>query len=266
MRYFIQLSYDGTNYHGWQVQPNAISVQSEIERCLSTVMRQPMQIVGAGRTDSGVHARMMVAHFDTEQTDIDCHQLAYRLNRILPQDIAIQRIYPVAPDMHARFSATSRTYHYYIHTQKTPFARQYSLHTHYNLDFELMNKAAAHLLTVRDFASFCKTGSDVKTTFCDVRMAKWIKTAPGEWYFEITADRFLRNMVRAVVGTLVDVGRGRLTLEQFKTVVDSHKRTEARESMPAHALFLEQILYEVEQSEKTETLNSLTSNKVRQCG
>lgn len=245
MRYFIYLSYDGTNYHGWQVQPNAISVQSEIERCLTTVMRTTTQIVGAGRTDAGVHARLMVAHFDTDQ-DVDCQQLAYRLNRILPQDIAIHKVIPVKEHMHARFSATSRTYHYYIHTQKSPFCRQYSLHTHYNLDFEKMNKAAEDLLTVKDFASFCKTGSDVKTTFCDVRQAKWVETRPGEWYFEITADRFLRNMVRAVVGTLVDVGRGRITLEEFKQIVDSHKRTEARESMPAHALFLEDVGYDFE--------------------
>lgn len=242
MRYFIYLSYDGTAYHGWQIQPNAISVQSEIERCLSTVLREKTPIVGAGRTDAGVHARLMVAHFNSSQ-DIDCQQLTYRLNRILPQDIAIFRIEAVADDMHARFSATSRTYHYYIHTQKSPFCRQYSLFTHYHLDFDKMNEAAQHLLTVKDFASFCKTGSDVKTTFCDVRVAKWVETSPGEWYFEITADRFLRNMVRAVVGTLVDVGRGRLSLDEFKKVVDSHKRTEARESMPAHALFLENITY-----------------------
>lgn len=242
MRYFIYLSYDGTAYHGWQIQPNAISVQSEIERCLSTVLRQPTPIVGAGRTDAGVHARLMAAHFNSSE-ELDCQQLTYRLNRILPPDIAIYRIERVADDLHARFSATSRTYHYYIHTQKSPFCRQYSLFTHYNLDFEKMNEAASHLLTVKDFASFCKTGSDVKTTFCDVRVAKWVETAPGEWYFEITADRFLRNMVRAVVGTLVDVGRGRLSLDEFKKVVDSHKRTEARESMPPQALFLENITY-----------------------
>lgn len=242
MRYFIYLSYDGTAYHGWQIQPNAISVQSEIERCLSTVLRQPTPIVGAGRTDAGVHARLMAAHFNSSE-ELDCQQLTYRLNRILPPDIAIYRIERVADDLHARFSATSRTYHYYIHTQKSPFCRQYSLFTHYNLDFGKMNEAASHLLTVKDFASFCKTGSDVKTTFCDVRVAKWVETAPGEWYFEITADRFLRNMVRAVVGTLVDVGRGRLSLDEFKKVVDSHKRTEARESMPPQALFLENITY-----------------------
>ena len=241
-RYFIYLSYDGTNYHGWQIQPNACSVQGEIERCLSTVMRKPISIVGAGRTDTGVHARMMAAHFDTDSA-VDCGQLTFRLNRMLPPDIAIHSIEPVAADMHARFSAIARTYHYYIHTRKEPFCRQYSLETHYKLDFEAMNQAGQYLTTVSDFAAFCKIGSDVKTTICDVRVARWIETAPGEWYFEITADRFLRNMVRAVVGTLIDVGRGKLTYEDFKAIVASRKRTEACESMPAHALFLEMVEY-----------------------
>lgn len=242
MRYFIYLSYDGTEYHGWQIQPDAISVQGEIQRCLSTILRRETLIVGAGRTDTGVHARYMAAHFDSDE-QIDCQQLAFRLNRILPPDIAIHDIAQVRDDLHARFSATSRTYRYYIHTRKSPFNRKYSLETHYTLDFEMMNSAGEYLLSVKDFASFCKAGSDVKTTFCKVTTAKWIETEPGCWYFEITADRFLRNMVRAVVGTLVDVGRGRLTLDEFKQVVNSKKRTEARESMPARALFLENVTY-----------------------
>ena len=244
MRYFIFLAYDGTNYHGWQIQPNANSVQGEIQRGLSTILRRETTIVGAGRTDTGVHARMMAAHFDSEE-EIDCRQTAFRLNRILPPDISIYGIRPVAADMHARFSARARTYHYYIHTHKTPFNRGYSLETHYDLDFAKMNKAGEDLLTVRDFAAFCKAGSDVKTTLCDVRTARWVEEKPGEWYFEITADRFLRNMVRAVVGTLVDVGRGKLSMEEFKAVVESRKRTEARESMPAHALFLENVEYDM---------------------
>ena len=242
MRYFIFLAYDGTNYHGWQIQPNACSVQGEIQRCLSTILRRETPIVGAGRTDTGVHARQMAAHFDSEEP-IDCLQTAFRLNRILPPDISIERIISVDNSLHARFSATSRTYHYYIHTKKCPFNRDYSLETHYNLDFDMMNKAGEYLLSVKDFAAFCKAGSDVKTTICDVRTAKWVEESPGNWYFEITADRFLRNMVRAVVGTLVDVGRGRLSMEDFKAVVESKKRTEARESMPAHALFLENVEY-----------------------
>ena len=184
----------------------------------------------------------MAAHFDSEEP-IDCLQTAFRLNRILPPDISIERIISVDNSLHARFSATSRTYHYYIHTKKCPFNRGYSLETHYNLDFDVMNKAGEYLLSVKDFAAFCKAGSDVKTTLCDVRTAKWVEESPGNWYFEITADRFLRNMVRAVVGTLVDVGRGRLSMEDFKAVVESKKRTEARESMPAHALFLENVEY-----------------------
>lgn len=244
MRYFIFLAYDGTNYHGWQIQPNANSVQGEIQRGLSTILRRETAIVGAGRTDTGVHARMMAAHFDSEE-EIDCRQTAFRLNRILPPDISIYGIRPVAADMHARFSARARTYHYYIHTHKTPFNRGDSLETHYDLDFAKMNKAGEYLLTVCDFAAFCKAGSDVKTTLCDVRTARWVEEKPGEWYFEITADRFLRNMVRAVVGTLVDVGRGKLSMEEFKAVVESRKRTEARESMPAHALFLENVEYDM---------------------
>ena len=244
MRYFIFLAYDGTNYHGWQIQPNACSVQGEIQRCLSTILRRETPIVGAGRTDTGVHARRMAAHFDSEEP-IDCLQTAFRLNRILPPDISIERIISVDNSLHARFSATSRTYHYYIHTKKCPFNRGYSLETHYNLDFDMMNKAGEYLLSVKDFAAFCKAGSDVKTTLCDVRTAKWVEESPGNWYFEITADRFLRNMVRAVVGTLVDVGRGRLSMEEFKAVVESKKRTEARESMPAHALFLENVEYQL---------------------
>lgn len=242
MRYFIYLSYDGTEYHGWQIQPDARSVQGEIQRCLSTILRREVPIVGAGRTDTGVHARYMAAHFDYDE-EIDCQQLSFRLNRILPPDIAVYDIAQVRDDLHARFSATSRTYRYYIHTRKSPFNRKYSLETHYTLDFAQMNRAGEYLLSVKDFAAFCKAGSDVKTTFCKVTKAEWKEKEPGCWFFEITADRFLRNMVRAVVGTLVDVGRGRLTLEEFYAVVDSRKRTEARESMPAHALFLENVTY-----------------------
>lgn len=243
MRYFIHLSYDGTNYHGWQVQPNGSSVQAELQRALSTLLRQPIEIVGAGRTDAGVHARKMVAHFDVEEL-LDLKQTAYRMNRILPRDIAVEKIEKVGDDMHARFSATSRTYHYYIHTHKDPFCRAYSCETHYDLDFDAMNEAARFLLTQDDFASFCKTGADVKTTICHVTHAQWHQTSPTTWYFEITANRFLRNMVRAVVGTLIDVGRHRIDLEDFKQIVENKTRTAAGESMPGHALFLEDVSYQ----------------------
>ena len=243
MRFFITLSYDGTRYHGWQVQPNGPSVQEKLQWALSTILRQDIQVTGAGRTDAGVHARMMVAHFDVESMDFSLQDLTYKLNRLLPQDIAIQMMEPVSDEMHARFSATSRTYHYYIHTVKDPFLRAYSCELHYPLDFRLMNEAAAILMTYEDFGAFCKAHADVKTTLCHITAAQWHQTSPSSWYFEITANRFLRNMVRAVVGTLIDVGRGRLSLDDFRKVVEGKRRTEAGESMPANALFLEEVKY-----------------------
>ena len=241
-RYFIWLSYDGTHYHGWQVQPNGISVQGELQRVLSTLLRQEISITGAGRTDAGVHARVMAAHFDFEG-DIDCKQLAYKMNRMLGVDIVIDRIEEVSPELHARFSATERTYHYYIHTRKDPFQRHYSCEIHYPLDFEKMNEAGRILTTYEDFGAFCKAHSDVKTTLCHVTRAEWIQTDENTWYFVITANRFLRNMVRAVVGTLVDVGRGRLTLEEFRGVIEGKRRSDAGDSMPGNALFLEDVKY-----------------------
>lgn len=242
MRYFITLSYDGTRFHGWQVQPNGISVQGELQRGLSLLLRSDIQVTGAGRTDAGVHAKMMVAHFDFPE-EIDGRQLAYKLNKLLPQDIAIQKVEPVADDLHARFSATSRTYHYYIHTEKSPFERHYSCELHYPLDFAKMNQAARMLLDNEDFGAFCKSHADVKTTLCHVTHAEWHQISPSTWYFEITANRFLRNMVRAVVGTLIEVGRGRMTLDGFRKVIEGKRRTEAGESMPGNALFLVDIRY-----------------------
>ena len=242
MRYFIHLAYDGTRYHGWQIQPNGISVEGEIELRLSTLLRQPIDIVGAGRTDAGVHARHMVAHFDFED-GCDTEQLCYRLNRMMPPDICIYKIEKVADDLHARFSATSRTYHYYISTKRNPFNRHYTWLCHYDLDFELMNQAAEILMEYNDFASFCKSHTDVKTTLCNIIEAKWIKDDEGCYYFRIKANRFLRNMVRAVVGTLVEIGRHRLSLDDFRNVIEGKKRTMAGESMPANALFLEKIEY-----------------------
>ena len=242
MRYFIHLAYDGTNYHGWQIQPDANSVQEELQKALSVLIRREIEIVGAGRTDAGVHARRMVAHFDFDGP-LDCQQTAYRLGRMLPRDIAIYRIEPVADGMHARFSATSRMYHYYIHTKKNPFIQQFSQEMHYQLDFNLMNEAGRILMEYDDFGAFCKAGSDVKTTICHITHAQWHQTSPSEWYFEITANRFLRNMVRAVVGTLIEVGRGRMSLTDFRKVIEGKQRTQAGESMPAKALFLEEVKY-----------------------
>lgn len=258
MRYFIFFGYDGTNYHGWQIQPNANSVQQELQHALSTLLRRKVEVVGAGRTDTGVHARRMAAHFDwTNTTDEDAtpangklpmplDQLVYRLNRILPRDIAVYEVKEVDSEMHARFSATSRTYHYYIHTRKDPFERHYSLQMHYPLDFDKMNEAAEHFLHHDDYAAFCKAGGDNKTTICHVTTAKWVQTSPTTWYFEITANRFLRNMVRAVVGTLIDVGRGRITMEQFLDILHNGTRSDAGESMPGNALFLEKVDYNLE--------------------
>lgn len=242
MRYFVTFSYDGTRYHGWQIQPNGDSVQARLQGALSTLLRQEIGVTGAGRTDAGVHARMMVAHFDYDGA-LDCTQLTYKLNRLLPYDIAVEKVEPVSEEMHARFSATSRTYHYYIHTTKDPFCRTYSCELHYPLDFQKMNEAGLLLTGYDDFGAFCKAGADVKTTLCHVTEARWVQTSPTTWYFRITANRFLRNMVRAVVGTMIDVGRGRLSLVDFCKVIEGKRRTEAGESMPGNALFLEKIEY-----------------------
>ena len=242
MRYFVWFGYNGTNYHGWQIQPNGITVQSELERCLSLLLREKISVTGAGRTDAGVHARRMAAHFDTNAA-FDPTMLVKKLNGLLPVDIAVYLVEQVDVDLHARFSATSRLYHYYVHTQKSPFNRQYSLELHYVLDYQLMNQAAQLLFDYDDFGAFCKAGSDVKTTICHVTKAQWHQTSPTEWYFEIEANRFLRNMVRAVVGTLVEVGRHRMSLDEFRLVIEGKKRTQAGESMPAHALFLEDVKY-----------------------
>ena len=242
MRIFLWLSFDGTAYHGWQIQPNGMSVQEKVQQCLSTLLSQPIAVTGAGRTDAGVHARTMVCHFDTDK-ELDTDQLCYRLNRILPRDISCGRAERVSEDMHARFSAKRRTYRYFIHTQRDPFLRHYSVETHWKLDFEMMNQAALWLTTQDDFKAFCKAGADNKTTLCQVTTAQWVSTSPTTWYFEIAANRFLRNMVRAVVGTLFEVGRHRMTLEQFREVVATGTRSDAGESMPAHGLFLWDIDY-----------------------
>jgi tRNA pseudouridine38-40 synthase len=241
-RYFLYLKYDGTAYRGWQVQPEGRTVQGELQRALSVALRGEVPVVGAGRTDTGVHARMMVAHFDAAE-GLDCSQLVYKLNRLLPRDIAADRVEAVSADMHARFSAVSRTYHYYIHTRRDPFRRAYSCEMYYIPDFDKMNEAAATLLEYDDFASFCKSHTDVKTTLCNVTEARWVQDDEYGWHFVITANRFLRNMVRAVVGTLFDVGRGRIDTEGFRKIIEGRSRSAAGDSVPACALFLEKILY-----------------------
>ena len=247
-RYLITLSYDGTAYHGWQIQPTGISVQEELQRALSMALRVETSVTGAGRTDTGVHAHMMTAHFDTD-LDVDCSHLAYKLNRMLPQDIAVSSIKGVDGSFHARFSATSRTYIYYIHTHKNPFIRAYSWELHYDLDFAAMNMAAATLLVHNDFAAFQKSKTDNKTTLCKVSEARWIEDGDGngKWHFIITADRFLRNMVRAIVGTLIDVGRHKISVRDFINIIESGDRRAAGESAPANGLFLERIVYDTKE-------------------
>ena len=242
MRYFVKFRYDVSRYHGWQIQPNGDSVQAQLQRGLSLLLRSEIIVIGAGRTDAGVHARMMVAHFDYE-APIDEQQLAYKLNKLLPRDIAVSKVERVTDDLHARFSATSRMYRYYLHTAKDPFLSNTSCEIHYPLDFNKMNEAAKLLMEYEDFGAFCKAHADVKTTLCHITVAEWKQTSPTTWFFEIRANRFLRNMVRAVVGTLVDVGRGRVSMDDFRKIIEGKKRTEAGESMPAHALFLEDVTY-----------------------
>ena len=242
MRYFITLSFDGTAYHGWQIQPHSVSVQEELQKALSTLLRMPVEVVGAGRTDTGVHARKMVSHFDIN-TELDCQQLVYKLNKLLPRDIAVQHVEQVSDDMHARFSAKSRTYHYYVHLGKNPFLRSYSWQLYGNPDFELMNKAAVVLMEYMDFTSFSKLNTDTKTNDCTITEAHWDRVGEGQWRFTITANRFLRNMVRAIVGTLMEVGRGRMTIEQLRQVIEAKDRCRAGDSVPGNALFLVDVKY-----------------------
>lgn len=244
MRYFITLSYDGAAYNGWQIQPNDPSVQETLQKALSILLRTSIEIVGAGRTDTGVNASFMVAHFDFDtafNTD-ELTQLKYKLNKFLPADIAIHDIRPVSDDMHARFSATSRTYHYYIVTEKTPF-EPYAYRYPQPLNFELMNQACQLILTTSDFTSFAKLHTDTKTNICTVTYAHWQQLTPIKWQFTITANRFLRNMVRAIVGTLLDVGRGTITLQQFQQIIEKKDRCSAGNSVPGNALFLSDIKY-----------------------
>lgn len=239
----MRLSYRGAPFHGWQCQPGEVTVQSVIEDALSTVMRTGMKIVGAGRTDTGVNARMMVAHFDVDDPVADTERLVRSLNAIVGKDIAIEVIYEVAPDKHARFDAKSRTYHYYAVTRKSPFFYPLGWKAPENLDFGKMNEAAALLTEVSDFTSFAKLHSDSKTNICKVTRAGWEQVGDSVWVFVITADRFLRNMVRAVVGTLVEVGRGKMSVEEFRQVIERRDRCAAGTSMPGHALFLWEVAY-----------------------
>lgn len=241
-RYFLHLAYNGTRYHGWQIQSDAISVQEELEKCLSLKLGEKVSITGCGRTDTGVHARNFYAHFDIEKEISNCEEFVYRLNIFLPDDIVIYKCWEVDNDLHARFDATSRTYHYYITQTKNPFHTHDAFYYHGRLDVGMMQEAANILFEYTDFTSFSKLHTQVKTNNCKIMEARFFRDN-DLLVFEIKADRFLRNMVRAVVGTLLEVGRGKLTLEQFRNVIENKNRCSAGTSMPAHALFLEDVTY-----------------------
>jgi len=244
MRYFMRLAYRGAPFHGWQSQPGEVTVQETLEKALSVVLRRDMKIVGAGRTDTGVNARMMIAHFDVDTPIADAAKLVRGLNSLVGKDIAVYEIYEVDADKHARFDATSRTYHYYALPEKSPFFHPLCWKAPDGLDYGKMNEAAQLLLETDDFTSFAKLHTDAKTNICKVTHARWHKVADTDgWVFVITADRFLRNMVRAVVGTLVEVGRGKMSVEEFKAVIDRRVRCAAGTSMPGHALYLWEVTY-----------------------
>lgn len=240
MRYFLEFAYNGANYHGWQNQPNAISVQEVLEKALSILLRSEISITGAGRTDAGVHAKQMFAHFDVE-AELD-DNLVYKLNSYLPQSIAIAGLHLVKDDAHARFDAVSRTYEYWIVPKKDPFLEEYAYCIKYPLDIALMNKAAKILFEYSDFQCFSKSNTDVKTYICDLMLAEW-KWQGEKLVFTIKADRFLRNMVRAVVGTLLAVGTGKITIDDVRTIVESKDRSNAGVSVPAKALYLTEVDY-----------------------
>jgi tRNA pseudouridine38-40 synthase len=240
-RYFIYLSYKGTAYHGWQSQPNGISVQEVLTNAVSTVLRIETEITGAGRTDTGVHARLMVAHFDSEMSHLPKNMVS-RLNSILPNDIVVSGIREVKPEAHARFDAVSRRYEYVVITEKNVFEHDFAVKIA-DLDFGKMNEAAEILKSYTDFTSFSKLHTDVKTNNCKIYSAKWLKIDDSKWIFSIEADRFLRNMVRAVVGTLFEVGKGKLSLEQFRQIIEAKDRCKAGSSVPAKGLYLVDIKY-----------------------
>jgi tRNA pseudouridine38-40 synthase len=241
-RYFVQVSYLGTAYNGWQFQPNAPSVQETIERCFSKVFgNTAIPIVGCGRTDAGVHAKSYFFHVDLPQVWDEQH-VCFKLNRMLPPDISAIQAMKVSAEFHARFHATKRTYRYFLHQQKDPFQLDQSWYFQQDLDMNAMNLAAARLLGTKDFGSFSKLHTTVKTNICTVYHAEWVQTN-NQWYFEISANRFLRNMVRAIVGTLIEVGLGNLTLEDIDSIIEAKDRGQAAVSVPAHGLFLWEIEY-----------------------
>ncbi|PVX50989.1 tRNA pseudouridine(38-40) synthase [Balneicella halophila] len=241
-RYFVELNYKGTDFHGWQVQPNAVTVQETLEKAFSLILREDVKIIGCGRTDTGVHAQQFFAHYDSENLSIPLEKLCYKLNSLLPKSIAIQRIFEVQNKTHARFDATSRTYKYYISKVKTPFDYEKSYFYPFALDLQKMNEASQLLMKYEDFTSFSKLHTDVKTNICQIRDAHW-KENDELLIFTITADRFLRNMVRAIVGTLLEVGKNKCTVRDFQDIILAKDRARAGSSAPPEGLFLHKIAY-----------------------
>lgn len=241
MRYFIEFAYNGKNYCGWQYQPHSPSVQETLNKALSTLLRTEIDVVGAGRTDTGVHARQMFAHFDYDGS-IDSDSLTQKLNSFLPKDIVVYRFIPLHDDAHARFDAASRTYEYHIHTFKDAFEHDGSWYFFHPLDVDAMNEAAKILFEYRDFQCFSKTNTDVKTYICDIKDAFW-KQDDSKLVFTISADRFLRNMVRAIVGTLVDIGLKKKQVNELRKIIESGDRSNAGASVPAHGLYLTKVEY-----------------------
>ncbi len=249
-RYFLYMAYDGTRFYGWQLQPDQRTVQQVMETTLSTLLREKIRVTGAGRTDTGVHASRYVAHFDvsapiSESSGGDVPgQWVFKLNRFLPPDITVSGIREVTQEMHARFSATSRTYHYHISTLKPLFDRRYTLYHYGKLDTGAISECCEVIRNTQDFTSFSKLHTDVKTHICRIMRADWITLEHG-YRFEIQADRFLRNMVRSLVGTLLEVGKGRLSVEDFRNIVEARDRSAAGQSAPARGLFLVDVDYSV---------------------
>ncbi|WP_136479912.1 tRNA pseudouridine(38-40) synthase TruA [Cognatitamlana onchidii] len=241
MRYFIELSYNGKSYHGWQNQPNAISVQEVLEKGLSTLLGESIAIMGAGRTDAGVHASQMFAHFDT-QINIEVENLVYKLNSFLPEDIAIHDVFQVKPEAHTRFDALNRTYVYRIALKKSVFSYENTYMVKQPLDVSKMNAASKILFDYKDFQCFSKSNTDVKTYYCEIMKAHWF-FKDDELHFEIQANRFLRNMVRAIVGTMINIGLGKMEAEELHHIIQSKNRGKAGFSVPAHALYLTKIEY-----------------------
>ncbi len=245
-RFFIQLSYDGSAYNGWQIQENTPhTVQQVLQEKLSLLLKESIAITGCGRTDTGVHARNYVAHFDSNCPDLITNKKhwLYKFNVLLPTDVSIENIWAVHYNAHARFSAINRSYYYFVHQQKNPFIDNFSHYVYGEIDFERMNKAAAILKEYKEFSSFGKSNTQTKTNLCKIYRAEWQKCGEEQWRFRITADRFLRGMVRAIVGTLLLVGRHKISIDEFKKIIESKDRKMAGENAPAKALFFTGVNY-----------------------